>query len=263
MIKRIVFSFLALAILSTVSVAQKSHNLTSLVILNMPEGDGSNGAAVAWHPKLKKYYAAFAGNAEFPLAVFAENGNRESEDYLLTDADVRGLWFANGNIEGNGYDAGGWFRYVSNENGIPTGIETFASGQHQPDPHSAGSFDPKGKMVYFMKTDGKVYGYKHPTAVAENTITLHLGQTKDSESAIPINNYNYTSLIYTGQKKAEFALLNHKLARVEYYNKKNGYMTGIAKFPLGTKAPDFLNFAYANGYFFIFEKNSRRWVGYK
>ena len=31
---------------------------------------GSNGASVAWNPVSKKYYAAMAGNRDFPLEIF-------------------------------------------------------------------------------------------------------------------------------------------------------------------------------------------------
>ena len=54
----------------------------------MPEGDGNNGASVAWHPQQKKYYASFAGNATYPLAVFSENGKRLSANDLAAGFEV-------------------------------------------------------------------------------------------------------------------------------------------------------------------------------
>ena len=52
---------------------------------------GTRGAAVAWHPLLKKYYAGFAGNVSYPLAVFDVKGERLSGEDLTTMEDLRGL----------------------------------------------------------------------------------------------------------------------------------------------------------------------------
>src|SRR5258706_8069777 len=54
---------------------------------------GTRGAAVIWHPVQKKYYAAFAGNWDYPLAVFNSTGQILSGEELTTKEDLRGLWY--------------------------------------------------------------------------------------------------------------------------------------------------------------------------
>ena len=82
-----------LLVASTLAFGQTTVGIKEKLRLQMPEGSGSNGASVAWHPVLKRYYAAFAGNADFPLGIFDEKGKRLSADNLTTQIDVRGLWY--------------------------------------------------------------------------------------------------------------------------------------------------------------------------
>ncbi len=74
--------------------AQVVRTLKKTIELKMPKTAedtlcGKRGAAVVWHPLQKKYYAAFAGNAGFPLAVFDVAGKRLSGDKPKSENDLR------------------------------------------------------------------------------------------------------------------------------------------------------------------------------
>ena len=74
--------------------AQLKESLKKIMELKMPKTvddsmPGTRGASVVWHPVQKKYYAVFAGNAQFPMAVFDAAGKRISEDDLLAMKDTK------------------------------------------------------------------------------------------------------------------------------------------------------------------------------
>ena len=79
-------------LLSFQSNAQAVKTLKKVITLEITEEGGSNGAAVAWHPVQKKYYAAMSGNSEFPMGVFDAQGKKVFEDGITTQYDVGGLW---------------------------------------------------------------------------------------------------------------------------------------------------------------------------
>ena len=78
----LLFSFIGLLSLADAQKAgspvsktpAKEIQLKKVLTLAMPGEDGSNGASVAWHPLLKLYYAAMAGNAIYNLGVFDAKG---------------------------------------------------------------------------------------------------------------------------------------------------------------------------------------------
>ena len=120
-----------------VKTLKKSIELKMPGIVYLTKGDGeekkagedslpgTRGAAVIWHPVQKKYYAAFAGNETFPLAVFDVAGKRLSGEDLTCLIDIRGLWY-NPKLKkicGNGYSEIGWFSYKLDAKGIPTESE--------------------------------------------------------------------------------------------------------------------------------------------
>lgn len=264
------YLFLLLAMGYFEGQAQKSQNLSLTLSLKMADGSGNNGAGVAWHSREKKYYAAFAGNSEFPLCVFNESGKLLSPDDLTTKVDVRGVWFnsKSGKIEVNGYNDEGWKAYELNASGIPVSVVNILEGMHQPDAQSAGSIDAKKSRVYFMDHDGNAVGWSYPGGIKSETITLHLGQTSKKDGGSVAGDaieekYNTTSIIYTGSKNAEFAVLNFGEGRIEMYSRKTGYMTRMAALPAGSPDCERLNFAYTNGIFFLFDKDTRTWMGYR
>jgi len=48
--------------------------LKKVLELVIPREGGANAASVAWHPVLKRYYAAMAGNIEFFIGAYSTTG---------------------------------------------------------------------------------------------------------------------------------------------------------------------------------------------
>lgn len=113
---------------------------------------GTRGASVAWHPGLKRYYAAMAGNVGYPLSVFDATGKRVSPDSLNCEADVRGLWYnpVAKTIQGNAYGDGGWFSYKLDAKGMVKEVESLMEEMTQPNEQSVGAYNPVAAQVLFL-----------------------------------------------------------------------------------------------------------------
>lgn len=237
---------------------------------------GTRGACVAWHPLKKQYYASFAGNSEYPHAVFSAAGKRVSEDDLTTQVDTRGLWYntVTKKISGNGYGESGWFNYtLGAKNGTPTAYNIEFEGQHQPSEQSVGVFNPAKKEVLFLSGfDIHVYNAADAVEKENDKITLHWGRTKSqgieekkTEEDAPTSpeGYNNTSIVFTGIPGAEIGALNTVDKVVELYNIKTGFLTQKLKLPYDATVESSFNFAYANGIYWLFSIEERKWIGYK
>lgn len=254
------------------AVDAKPKELKKVMELKMPDSTGTNGAQVAWHPIQKKYYAAFAGNKTYPIAVFDIKGKLLSPKGLKTQFDVRGLWYnpIEKNIQTNGYDTLGWASYTLDAKGIPTGVKTIFTGAHQPGFQSVGAYNIKENVLHFFNDDGNVDVYNTKTGKYETEITLYLHYTEDDSDIAylednydEIDNYNSTTLVYTGIPKAEIALLNYNNKAIELYNIKTGFLTSEINLPEDAMTSAVLNFAYANNIYWLFDKENRKWVGYR
>lgn len=232
---------------------------------------GKRGAAVVWHPIQKKYYAAFAGNMTFPLAVFDAAGKRLSADDQETLVDTRGLWYnpTKKKICGNGYNEIGWFSLTINPKGIPFDIDIHAEGMNQPGEQSIGVFNPKNNMVYFLYGQN-IYAYNSNALPEEDsTIRIYPGKTKkedideEDDGEILGDDYNSNVLIYTGIPKSEFGILNVYETQLELYNKKTGLLTQVWKLPAEVITYGAFNFSYTNGTCWAFNMDTRIWTGYK
>lgn len=236
--------------------------------MKIPDG-GVNGAAIVYHPKEKLYYAAQAGNKIFPLVIFDKDGDVLSAEDQVTLIDIRGLWYnpKTKKIGGNGYDANGWFTYKLNKKGLPESIEVFKEGLYQPDKSSAGVLNTEDNEVLFL--DGlNIVCYNTDGTDKRKAIQLHIGSmnSKDGIQTTTTdfnNNYNSRSIIYTGTKGAEIGLLNITKKRVELYDIKTGYMSQIVKLPVDFELETYFNFTFCNDIYWVFNKQSRKWMGYK
>ncbi|HMR90758.1 MAG TPA: hypothetical protein PKC69_00520 [Chitinophagaceae bacterium] len=258
-----------------VAMAQPKAGLKQVMELQMPtntrEMQGKNGACVAWHPEQKKYYAAFAGNSAFPLAIFDAKGARLSDDDMKCRIDVRGLWYSpvKKQIWGNGYYQNGWFSYKLTKDGLVQGITNEIEGEEsQPEDNAIGVYNTASNRVLFLSYDAKVHSYNEKGKPRE-TIDIHWGRTRemgtdrDSYPDILQDYYNYYSLAYTGNKGQELGFLNVKEKQVELYDIKTGFLTKILTLPATAPVQEEYNFAYANGIYWLFDKENRRWLGYK
>ena len=74
--------------------------------------------------------------------------------------------------------------------------------------------------------------------------------------------YNATSIAFTGIPKSEIGLLNVVENQVELFNLE-GLLTKVLKLPQDALAYEMFNFSYCNGIYWLFDKENRKWVGYK
>lgn len=271
--KKNILIFFALLFVSMNVIAQVTAKpVKKIMTLSMPGETGSNGASVVWHPVLKKYYASFAGNASYPLAVFDIKGNLLSPDNLETMFDVRGLWYntVSKKIEANGYDDFGWISYKLNIKGIPEDVVQLQEGMVQPGAHSVGVFDAIKKRVCFLD-NGIISSYSLKGEKADDEIEINNNtETEDAEitegeleaDSETEDKYNSTALCYTGIANAEFGILNYGKMQIELYNRK-GILTKAFKLPDDILGYDNFNFAYANSIWWLFDKDERKWFGFK
>lgn len=234
--------------------------------IKIPEG-GANGAAVVYHPKEKLYYAAQAGNASFPMVIFDEKGNVVSSTEQSTLIDIRGLWYnpKTKEIGGNGYAQFGWFTYELDKKGMVENIHVFKKGRYQPDDHSPGVLNTDDNEVLFL--DGlNIACYTIDGEAKRKTIQLFIGKKAAGDAGTGgsfESDYNTRSIIYTGKIGTEIGLLNIAQKQVELYSIKTGYMTKIVKLPLSFKPEAFFNFSYCNDIYWVFNKTTRNWNGFR
>lgn len=254
--KRVIWSLALAGTLLTTGSFTQTVTLSESLSLSLPGSGGSRGASVAWDPVKKYYYACFAGNSTFPMGVFLESGTRVSDADLTTQTDVRGLWYnpASKSVECNGYGDGGLMRYVCGSNGIPTGITVIHSGSHQPDGQSVGTYDSKGKQILFYH-EGMIYSYGLKNGKQRWARAMSLRSSASQ--------YNSTSVIWNPKRPKDAGLLNVEKRAVEYYNMSNGRFTASVELPYGAPVESSFNFAFANGYIWLFDMDSRTWKGYK
>ena len=189
-----------------------------------------------------------------------------SEDDQVCMADTRGLWYNADKkaIWGNGYDETGWFSYKLGKDGVPTDIVNEAEGLHQPNPQSVGAYNSAAKKVLFLN-GSTVYSYDKDGTLTDS-LHIQWGQTKkadtnaDAEAAA--ESYN-TSVVYTGKKGEEMGFLNNESNTIELYNSKTGLLTRKLVLPDGVATEFMFNFAYANSIFWLFNIETRTWIGFK
>ena len=242
--------------------------LKKTIELQMPGEDGANGGSVAWHTVQKKYYAAMAGNTSYPLAVFDASGKKLSPDELITFIDVRGLWYnpETKKICGNGFNDKGWFSYQLNEKGIPEDITIILEGKNQPGEQSVGTYNTKNKLLYFISGKSVLAYDMEGKPIEDSSIQLSIIKIPDfngDEEEYIEDNFNTTTVVYSGILKNEYGLLNYNIPQIELYNKNTGAISQILKLPEGTLAYNWFNFSFANGIYWLFDKDNRKWIGYK
>lgn len=261
--KKILAILLITALCASPSAFAQDKLLKKAMELSITREGGQNGGAVAWHPKQKKYYAAIAGNTSFPLAVFDQKGKLLSSPELETMFDIRGLWFneKTGELNMNGYADYGWAKYKLDDKGIPTDVETLFEEMNQPEENSVGSYLGKEHAVYFVDSYGYVSRFDAETAFIMDDVALKIGNLPEDEIIDELSSYN---LSYVAVPKAgEVALLNVTANQIEVYETKTGSLKSRLKLPPNASADTWMNFSYANGMYWLFNKETRKWIAYK
>ncbi|MBL7702017.1 MAG: hypothetical protein JNM14_07180 [Ferruginibacter sp.] len=256
------------------SPVQAQTSLKKVITLQLPEGDGSNAAAVVWHPVTQKYYTTIVGNAIYAMGIFDARG-KVVEQNIEAEHDYRGMWYnpLKKRIEFNCYDSGGIGHLVLDKKGKITAKLIDLPGMNQPGDQSVGVYCAAGNKILYMNPqthDVDQYDAVTGTSLG-NFGTIYPGcKTKkeademdvDAESAA-WDSRNYTSVQYTGVPKAELAILNVDDKQVELYDRKTGLLTKKLKIPEDVNLYPSFNFSYSNGIYWFFNKEDRKWVGCK
>lgn len=245
-----IFSLVAATVVAAATLAQTGYTARKDFSLAFVGNEGTNGTAVVWNPDKQVYYAAIAGNADYPLETFGIGGNMKYAN--KADIDIRGLWYnaKTKKLEGNGAGELGFFSYDMNASGEPRNPVVSVSGQNQPDFQSVGAFD--GKKVYFF-FDGKIYSYSTKGKAGKSF------ELKNSPASVSV--LNATTMVYTGRKGEEFGLLDFDAKRVYLFDKKGTYKASI-NLPSGAITHNMFRFAFANGRVWLYDVDSRSWTGY-
>ena len=266
--------FFSVAGFATTPVNSQSVTLNKMLELKMPKdkGDdlcGTRGAGVCWNPVTKRYFAGFAGNAGFPLGIFDAKGNRVSPVDMTTLVDLRGIWYdpSARTVCGNGYSETGWFSYKPDAKGIPSGYNIDIAGSYQPDANSVGTFNPAKKEVIFLN-EGAVSIYKMD-GTNDRTVTLQMNTKKaennsgEQGSDNSPDQYNTSSVIYTGIPGSELGVLNITKKQIELFDYTSGEKGKTLALPENTPVEVVFNFAYANGNYWLFDIETRTWLGFR
>lgn len=259
-------------------IAQNVRTLRETMRLQMLNGPGTLGAGVAFHAKFRFYYASLAGNIRHPMSVFNVAGERVSPGDLATMFDTRGIWFnpVSGTIQANGFGPYGVIAYVIDEYGMPYDTKEVFKGPWMPEDQSSAVYSPRDSVLYIL--DKNVLRAYHPnngTPLAQKNITLQPGVFKPKPPrpnqppvVVPppdtlLNNYNNTSVAFTGMANAEVGLLNLREKAIELYSKTEGIMTQKLMLPADAPVSKRLNFAFANNIYWLYDSKNRVWIGYR
>lgn len=256
--------FLAAMLLAiTIDAAAQTRTLKKVLELAMPGDLGSNGAGVVYHPVQKKYYCAFAGNSDYPLAAFDLKGKLLTDAAITAGFDVRGMWYNSKTktIQANGYNDFGWTNFKIDKQGTPTGNEVFIAGMNQPDAQSVGLFNDKLQRLYFLKNISIVKYDLTGKELDSTQLFPKIVGDEEMGNGLP-GDYNATA-IYTGILKGEIGLLNNTDKKIELFNLATGKPTTTWQLPDDAPDNSIFNFAYSNGIVWLFDKESRTWYGYK
>jgi hypothetical protein len=273
--KRIVSAFILWAFMAAAMPLQAQRTLKPTVTLQLPEGDGSNAAAVAWHPITKKYYTTIVGNAIYAMGVYDALG-KTVEQNVEAEHDYRGFWYnpISMRIEFNCYDDGGIGHLTLDAKGKIKAKTVDFSGMNQPQDQCVGVYYPPGNHIIYLNSQTyEVMKYSAKTGEAIGTlVTLKVGcktQTEADEldadsEASRWESRNVSSVQYTGMPKTELAILNHEDRIIELYDQKTGLMSKtFFKIPDSVTIHPNFNFCYNNGIWWFFNKEDRKWVGCK
>jgi hypothetical protein len=272
--KRILSAFVLIVIAAGFSPLQAQKKLKPVITIQIPEGDGSNSAAIVWHPIQKKYYTSMAGNAIYPMGVYDVKGKPLQEN-VDAEYDYRGMWYnpVSKRIEFNCYDSGGIGHLLLDAKGkIDSKIIDF-EGMNQPDNQCVGVYHTVSNYIIYLSTGHTVEKYSPKTGESLLTLTtLHVGcKTKSEGDELDVDAEfsrwearNASCVQYTGMPKAELAILNVDDRTIELYDQKTGLLTKTAfSIPESITIHSNFNFSYTNGIWWFFDKEARKWVGCK
>lgn len=253
----------ALTLVLTIALAacksnKLNENPTKTLELKYELTNGNNGMAVAYNPKKKLYYAVSGGNESYPLGVFGGKGERVAGN--RANADFRGLWWNTelNRLEGNTYRRSNKPTILSvtiDDKGYFTGENiTVTEKNIQPNIQACGVYDFKNKLILFYSY-GKVYKVKRSSLEKIGNIKLELPVDEDNISPY--------SIIYTGFPKKDVGVFDFENKKVYLFDSNTGQHTFTVNLPSESKTYSTFNFSYANGYVWLYNKDTKTWTGHK
>ncbi len=272
--KRLLHSILLIFAAAFILPIEAQKMLKPVITIQFPEGDGTNGAAVAWHPIQKKYYTSIVGAATYIMGVYDAKGNPLQEN-VDAENDYRGMWFnpIKKRIEFNCYADGGLGHLVLDASGKIKEKVIDIADMNQPDDQSVGVYHPKTNSIMYLSSTYSVEKYNPQSGKVMLPFTnLHVGcKTIEEVNELDTDtettrweSRNNSSVQYTGIAKGELAVLNVDDRIIELYDQKTGLLTKNAfRIPDDVAIHFDFNFSYSNGLWWFFNKDERKWVGCK
>ena len=225
--------------------------LKQVFTLVMMSKSGNNGVAIAYHPKLKYYYAIYGGNENYPIEVFNKEGQPLHQETAKFDA--RGLWYNSSSkrLEGNSYGGEGLYSFSVDREGLPSVRVNESFGQ--PNEQSAGVFDGKKQVIYYDNQAEQFLFYSRESG--REGRRLNLEATKPRVYNIRLG--------YTGLKGRELALLAPVERQIVLFDLKTGAEAEVLQLPASAPVEEVFNFDCANGMYWLFDRERKIWFGYQ
>jgi hypothetical protein len=261
--------FILWALLGTTLFAQQK--LKKQFTVTIPGEGGSNSCSVVWHPVYKKYFTAMVGNAIYPFVSFDVTGKNVKE-LSETGQDLRGMWYnpISKRLEFNCYDSTGIGYYKQNKDGSIAENIIVKEGMHQPNGQSVGSYMKEGNKILFFSGLGEITCYNATTLEQQTSIVINVScktkqevENRIEDMQIYEDGRNLTQVVYTGIKGTELGIFDIDNKQIELYNIKTGLITKILQLPNDAPINASFNFCYNNGFWWLFNKDTRSWTAYK
>ena len=219
---------------------------------------GVNGSAVTWIEAFKNYYAVVAGNADYPLETYSENG--EHLQTIYAGADLRGLWYNPEYhiLEANMFDYHDIVSFEVNEDGLLYDEDPLEEVFELP------VDEPQG--VFCLNSSHKVYVWY---SNAENELVFMNTESGEISGRLKLklpaasDAMNHTTVVFTGIKGGEYGLLNYREKSVYLVDQLTCNVSATIELPKDAITHDGFRFSYANGHVWLFDAGKRVWTGYR
>lgn len=253
--KSVVLKLAFVLFFSKTSLAQPVQNIKPETRLISKKITGGMGVSVVWSQALKRYYAVVSATGEKWLFLYDQNGNPIKNPYQLP-FDPGSLWMEGTGKSLKSYASGMEGLYIIHlREGLPAYAENVFYSLHNPVAIGNGAWVSRRRELWYYH-DKTIFRYK--TRHAHHRPPLHL-DIDDFE-----NELNNMGLIYTGIRHCEIGLYDRGQNRILLFNASNGRCHRILQI-LDENGPKPLcgDFAYANGYYWLFNRETGIWHGYR
>jgi hypothetical protein len=241
--------------LSIQAMSQPVDQIRPAMRLETVNIKGGMGVSVVWNPGVKTYYAAISGTGDKWLLVYNQEGKPMKNPYSLP-FDPGSLWLDGTGKSLKSYASGMEGLYeIHLREGIPAYFENVFYALHNPVAIGNGAWVSRRKELWYYH-DKTIYRYKTRHAHHRSPLNLNI---EDFE-----NELNAMGVVYTGIKNREIGLYDRAQHRILLYNIKNGRCNRVLQI-LDEAGPRPLcgDFAFSNGYYWLYNRETGVWHGYR